>query len=234
VYRREVAGRTLTFGVSGMLLKNGLLMFDRETGTLWSHLRGDAVAGPLRGRRLEVLAGIPRVTWSALRRRAPGARVLSVGGREDVPDGYAAYHADPRRLGVRPPARRDRRLPGKAIVLGVRVRGAAKAYPLDRLGEEGAVNDVLGGLPIVAAWSRSAGASAVYDRRAAGRMLRFHQRLVGGRLRDRATGTAWDLLRGTGLEGPLAEERLRPVPHVTAYWFAWVEHHPDTRLHAGP
>ena len=53
MYRREVEGRELTFGVSGKLFKNALVMYDRETRSLWSHFSGEALSGPMKGRRLE-------------------------------------------------------------------------------------------------------------------------------------------------------------------------------------
>ena len=58
VYERNVAGRMLTFGVSGMLYRDALVMCDRETGTLWSHVDGRARNGPLLG---ETLQPVPAV-----------------------------------------------------------------------------------------------------------------------------------------------------------------------------
>lgn len=41
VFAREIDGRELTFGVSGMLIMNNLVMDDRQTDTLWSQLIGE-------------------------------------------------------------------------------------------------------------------------------------------------------------------------------------------------
>ena len=46
-------GQVLDFGVSGKLIMNALVMFDRETGTLWSHFLSQAISGPLKGTKLE-------------------------------------------------------------------------------------------------------------------------------------------------------------------------------------
>jgi len=40
VYARTVGSRTLTFGVSGMLYRDALVMYDRETESLWSQVHG--------------------------------------------------------------------------------------------------------------------------------------------------------------------------------------------------
>jgi hypothetical protein len=232
VYRRRIDDRVLTFGVSGMLLHNALLMFDRETGTLWSHLTGEAMAGPLKGRRLPALTSIPQVKWRVVQREFPAALVLSVDGAEDAAaDSYAGYRADPQRFGVRPPQRRDERLPGKELVIGARLGATAKAYLTSAIGPDGAVNDTLAGVPVVVARSEAAGASAVYGRELSGKVLEFEPRLVGGMLRDRTTGTTWNLLTGLGQGGPLAGKRLTAVPFVNVYWFAWADYYPDTEIY---
>ena len=53
VYARRVGDRTLTFIVSGKLWRDSLIMIDRETETLWSHVTGEAIHGELKGKRLE-------------------------------------------------------------------------------------------------------------------------------------------------------------------------------------
>jgi hypothetical protein len=58
VYARELAGRTLTFGVSGMLYRDGLVMYDRQTETLWTQVDGKAVRGALTGRQLQIVPAI--------------------------------------------------------------------------------------------------------------------------------------------------------------------------------
>jgi hypothetical protein len=57
---RRVDGRTLTFEeATGRDDGGSRLLRDRETGSLWSWLRGEAVGGPLRGARLEAVAYNP-------------------------------------------------------------------------------------------------------------------------------------------------------------------------------
>jgi len=45
IYARRVGDRTLTFIVSGKLWRDSLIMMDRETRTLWSHVAGEAIHG---------------------------------------------------------------------------------------------------------------------------------------------------------------------------------------------
>ena len=63
MFSRFVEGRSYTFGVSGKLWKNGLVMYDHQTETLWSGVTGEALQGPLTGKRLTILAAVPKVRW---------------------------------------------------------------------------------------------------------------------------------------------------------------------------
>ena len=71
MYSRKVSGKTLSFGVSGKLWKNALIMYDRETSTLWSHLTGEAVHGPLEGEKLTMLTSVPKVRWKDWKSQHP-------------------------------------------------------------------------------------------------------------------------------------------------------------------
>ncbi|MYE13681.1 MAG: DUF3179 domain-containing protein, partial [Gammaproteobacteria bacterium] len=55
-WRRELDDRVLTFAKSELNDAQGnVLLRDKETGSLWSWLRGEAVEGPLKGRKLRQL-----------------------------------------------------------------------------------------------------------------------------------------------------------------------------------
>ena len=64
VYDPVISGRRYDFGVSGLLYKRNLLLFDRQSGSLWSQLLSEAVTGPLAGARLKVLPA-ENTTWDA-------------------------------------------------------------------------------------------------------------------------------------------------------------------------
>ncbi|MEN8161256.1 MAG: DUF3179 domain-containing (seleno)protein, partial [Myxococcota bacterium] len=46
-HRRSVDGRTLDFGVSGLIYNHNFLLYDRETESLWVQFTGEAIAGGL-------------------------------------------------------------------------------------------------------------------------------------------------------------------------------------------
>ncbi len=88
MYAREVQGTVLTFGVSGKLMMNALVMYDRETDSLWSQYLSSAVDGIYAGTDLEVVSA-SLVTWSTWLERHPDTLVLDQGGRRIDPcDSY--------------------------------------------------------------------------------------------------------------------------------------------------
>jgi hypothetical protein len=110
-------------------------------------------------------------------------------------------------------------------VLGLAVGAVPRAYPIGLLDRFEVINDAVPGLPFVVARCALIGVTAVYDRRAGGRVLEFRNSGTLWRdslvLRDRETGTYWSAATGRALYGPLAGERLRPVPAVLARVSAW-------------
>jgi len=229
VYSRVVQGKTLTFGVSGKLWNNALVMYDRETNSLWSHVSGAAIRGPLQGKRLTMLAATPRVTWAAWRRLHPNTLALSVNGRQDVAfDTYADYHADAGRTGLFAVRRPDRRAQPKEMVLGVALGPASKAYRHAFLRKRRLVSDVVGGTPVLVWFDPGSGATAVYARPAAAPEGGF--RLDGDVMIASGAGDRrWQAATGKALgSGP----DLKPLPHTNAYWFGWVAFYPRTTLKA--
>jgi len=247
VFKRVVNGRVLDFGTSGKLYKSDLVMYDRQTDSLWAQMEGRAVVGTFAGTRLRPIPAntLAYEDWKVGR---PAGRVLSRKTgyeRQYGVNPYKSYDA----AGTSPLAftgRVDDRLPPKERVVGVMLGGAARAYPWPFLVRQPVVHDTLGGEPLVVFYrpgalsaldaeeigrSRGVGATAVYRPVVDGRLLTFTA--VGDEFQDRETGTRWHML-GRGLRGPLAGRQLPAVVHVDAFWFAWAAFHPETSVHASP
>jgi hypothetical protein len=67
VFDRRIKGRTIEFGISGLVLDCNLLLYDRgapgHVPSLWSQLGLRAVSGPLAGTRFEPLEGVRIESW---------------------------------------------------------------------------------------------------------------------------------------------------------------------------
>ena len=234
MYARDVGGERLDFGVSGKLVLNALVMFDRQTETLWSQFLGRALEGPLAGTELTPLPAT-LMRWGRWRALHPDTTALDQG--RVVIDAYSNYYLRPD-AGVIGERNRDDRLFPKTLVLGLTLPEGRKAYAHHHLADAPALNDRVGGQPVLVAWDGEARAAAAFDPAVDGRVLAFDAAEPGpdgeARLRDRETGTLWRALTGEALEGELAGRRLERLPAFAVFWFAWSDYFPDTLLHEPP
>ena len=138
--------RALDFGVSGLLYNSDVLLYDRQTESLWSQLLAQAVSGRLKGETLTMLP-LEHTSWGDWVKRYPNTVVLSeeTGYRRDYDlDPYAGYENSEGTYF--PVAHRDPRYHPKEKVLGIEVGGHYKAYPFAELSKtNGVVKDVVEG-----------------------------------------------------------------------------------------
>lgn len=200
VYARALAGRKLTFIVSGKLWRNSLIMQDLETGTLWSHVSGEALEGPLKG---ETLAPLPSVQtrWADWIAAHPESEVLRKSEAVSA-SRYAAYFADPERTGIFRAHYLMDRMPGKAQVLGLVLGPHALAVSDSLLRAEGLVQGELAGEAVT---------------------LRLG---ADGGVRAWRGAWSWDGQAGRLVGEGVAVE----LPVQRAYWFAWSAFYPNTAV----
>lgn len=233
VYARTLLDSQLHFGVSGNILRNGLVMYDEETSSQWSQFTGEAISGSLAGSRLNRLPAV-LTTWDAWYREFPESIVLS---KEASPFGF--YEEDHMsdyyqsgKTGIRAPLHRDKRIVSKEIVVGLTIRDDTAAYPFTVLKELGVLHDTLGGENIVVFYDGEAQCATVFDGKIDGTSISFHRE--GDKIIDDQTGSVWSALSGSALSGPLQGQRLRLLPATTSFWFVWRDYFPVTRLYAIP
>ena len=234
MYARQVEGTLLTFGVSGKLIMNGLVMYDDETDTLWSQVLGEAVRGPLNGTALEVIPST-QTTWATWRELHPDTLVLEKNGGYRS-DPYARYYTN-RDTGILGETNKDRRLYIKEYVVGVSLGQRSKAYPFSVLNDIPVVNDVIGGRPVLVVFDPESATGIVYDRTVSGRPLDFSLLTIGSGpdflIQDEETGSRWRALTGEAIDGELAGASLVQLPSTYVFWFGWTDFHPDTELFSG-
>ena len=247
--RPVVDGEVTTFGTSGKLYRSNLVMYDRATDSYWPQVTGQAVTGPLTGRRLELVPA-QIVSFGDFRAAHPEGKVLSRQTGFDRPYGTNPYPGYDR---TEDPflfqGEVDPRLAPAARVIGVAAGEEAVAFPYDRLrragGRMAAVNEEIGGEPVLVIWkpgtvsaldqetieaSRDVGAAAGFSRRVGDQVLTFEVR--DGDLVDQETETTWNVL-GMAVEGPLAGQELPGVASLDSFWFDWAAFHPDTEIWSG-
>jgi hypothetical protein len=133
VFDRVVGGKSRTFGVSGLLYRSDLLLYDHDSESLWSQISSHAVAGPLTGKRLRLLRA-EMVQWSDWRAKHPATTVLSRDTGHERPYERTPYVGYESSRDVWFPAPIDERYHPKMPTLGVRVPdGPARAYTAEEI-----------------------------------------------------------------------------------------------------
>lgn len=122
----------LQFGVSGLLYNSDLLLYDRNTESLWSQILGQAITGPFKGTKLPLLP-VENTTWKDWRSRYPNGVVLSVGSRNSRYrfNPYPKYDTN-NEIHFPVTYQSDLYHP-KEKIIGLNANGLAKAYPFSEL-----------------------------------------------------------------------------------------------------
>ena len=246
-FERTVEGEVTTFGVSGFLYADNLVMYDRASESLWPQLTGVASVGTRTGVALESIP-VGTVGWEQFREAHPDALVLTreTGferdyGRNPYP-GYDEPGSQPFFPLPGDPDEADDRLGPKTRIVGLGAAADALAITRDLVAEQGVVEVDVDGTPVTVwhlAGQTSAldterladggeiGTVATYDARLDGRTLVF-SRDDDGDISD-GSGSTWNAF-GTAVSGPLAGAQLEAVAHLDTFWFAWVAFQPETAI----
>ena len=145
VFERKIGDTVYDFGVSGLLYQSDVLMYDRQTESLWSQLAMKSVSGINQGKPLKWRSS-DHLTFSALKKKYPNAKVLSTETgsiRNYQANAYSDYFDSSENLFPVPELRSD--FPTKSWVIGVLLDGKAKAYAVDELKEFDEIEDKFGG-----------------------------------------------------------------------------------------
>ena len=240
-YDRRVGERILDFGTSGALWHSALVMYDRQTESLWSHYTGEAVVGHLTGAQLDLIP-VQTVSFEAFLASHPDGQVLSLDTghfRRYGQNPYEFYDSNNRPFLFGGPF--DDRLEPITRVLALRDGDEGAVIPYDALSERRVVPFSFGGRELVAlfepgtasaldrsviAEGRDVGATGVFVATLGGQPLELSVSPDGGFV-DAGTGTVYDILgRPAGGSGAA----LEPVEHLDTFWFAAAAFYPDAEI----
>ena len=207
---------------------NALVMYDRETRTLWSQFLSRAVQGELVGTELETIP-LTLTTWEKWKEVHPDTIALRKGRASSDP--YEGYYVGSS-AGVIGESNRDGRLPTKALVLGIGFDGDPLALPHSELSSQQLVNITHAGDGVVIYFDPATRTALAFGTRVDGQELSFQLVKKNGRewLKDDQTGTLWVPFTGQAIDGELAGSALKRLHAVNAFWFAWSDFYPDTEV----
>ena len=243
-YDRRVGERILDFGTSGALLNSSLVMYDRQTESLWSHYTGEAVVGHLTGAQLDLIP-VQTVSFERFLSSHPDGQVLGLDtghSRRYGQNPYEYYDSNNRPFLFRGPL--DDRLKPITRVLALRDGTDGAVIPYDVLEERRVVPFTFAGMELVALFEpgtasaldralieegRDVGATGVFVRLVGGQTLELSADAGGGFV-DAASGVVYDILgRPSGGSGAA----LEPVEHLDTFWFAAAAFYPDAEIIGG-
>ncbi|MBK9166450.1 MAG: DUF3179 domain-containing protein [Bryobacterales bacterium] len=241
VFDRRVDGNTLEFGVSGMLRNSDMVMYDRQTDSLWQQITGEGIVGEYTGKILRILPS-QMIAFDEFKTAWPKGVVLSreTGfSREYGRNPYRGYEFGSGPIMPVPEARKTSLRPMEKLVV-LKHGNGYRAYPVSRLARSRVVEDRIDGRFVVVFYSpeglsaldaqameksRAAGSVGVFVAEADGRRMRFRRN--GDRIEDKETGSEWSVT-GMAREGALQGARLAPVEHGVYFAFAWLAFEPRT------
>lgn len=239
-------------GVSGLLFKSNLVLFDREDQeSRWSQMAAGAICGPDTGSSLDQVP-VFEMLWTEWLELHPSTFVLDgdqgfdglrdlfdtespyysqnypYGGYEEV-DGFWAEGAMPPIDPRRPPKERVIGLPpsdgdpGIAFPFGA-LTGSANGFEAIEFMYEGRLSVLL--------WSDEAeGGMAFRPETEAGQDVSLVP--TGAGFKDERTGSTWTV-DGRAVSGAMEGERLVPLGRAfVSFWGAWAAFHPGARLWEG-
>jgi hypothetical protein len=242
-FDRRIDGVVHTFGVSGMLRNSDMVMYDRQTDSLWQQLTGDGLVGAHAGKQLRLVSS-QVVPWDSFAKSFPEGKVLSrqTGhGRRYGTTPYGGYEfsnrlmfpvAISRQVDVRPMER----------MLTLTLAGKVRAYTFDSLRRskvtEGKIKDhryVVFYEPTALttmdtrniADSRAVGSVGVFSTELDGERMEFEFR--NGKILDKGSKSTWDIL-GQAVDGPLEGKQLASLEHGVYYAFAVLAFYPNAEL----
>ena len=114
-------------------------------------------------------------------------------------------------------------------LIGVKINGQARAYPLRILNWHEVVNDRIGSRKVVITYCPLCGSGVAFDSEdqfgVSGLLYQSDVLLY-----DRKTESLWSQLTAQAITGPRMGERLKPIPIEHTTWEDWSRRHPETQV----
>ena len=243
VFKRNHQGITYDFGTSGLLRHSDLVMYDRQTESLWQQFTGEAIVGVMTGEQLMMIpSGL--IGFEQFQAAYPAGKILSKEtgysreyGRNPYP-GYDDIRNNP--FLFRDPL--DERLPAMARVVTVSDGKYHNAYPVELLEKLRVIHHQLGNQAVVIfhqdgvssaldttriANGDDVGATGVFVPLVGKQELTFVKERG---FVDEQTGSHWNIV-GQAILGPLKGKQLERLVHADQFWFSWGAFRPDTLIY---
>jgi hypothetical protein len=164
VFAANIADTALQFGVSGLLYNSDVLLYDRNSESLWSQLLGKSISGKLKGVKLPQLPAA-YTTWKDWQQTHPDTLVLSrnTGFNRDYRKSPYSGYENSRKLYFKVSNKAPTDYHPKERVIGLAIDGSFKAYPYSELSknEKAGFTDTVAGQKVKIRWNEDAQSGGV-------------------------------------------------------------------------
>lgn len=199
-YKNQFESVSTNFGTSGKLLNSNLVIYDRQTNSLWPQIYSTAVTGEHRGIEAELFP-VVWTTWEKAKAKYPEAQVLSKDtgvARSYGFDPYGSYLEEDTYYdsgeSFFPLMNEDDRLGPKEVVLGIKVDGVQAAILKSKIEQEKEVRTMVGSTSVIAIWDDELETARAY------------------------------------IDPGSDSTSLQWAPSFDVMWFAWAAYYPETDL----
>lgn len=222
VYSPFINGKKENFRLVGMDHFNAMFE-DQATKSWWRQVTGEAITGPLKGKKLEEIFS-QQMTLSAWLRAYPNSLVLQPDSLFKKQYEHLAGF-DQGILKSSLEKRDSSSWQFKSWIVGVHENGNAKAYDWNELINKKIIHDSMPGLPLVIMLEPDSASFHVWNRELNNLSLRFT--LDSNLLTDLNTKSRWNY-NGICTDGELKGMRLKPVHASQEFWHSWKTFYPNT------
>jgi hypothetical protein len=197
-----------------------------ETGSLWSQVTGECIAGEIEGKTLALFPSALS-TYGEFKKRYPEGKILTRSNKTSEQTPYDWYARDETALGMFGRTDSFTRLKGKDIVFGIRAEGVQVAISKDYLSKSRfAVLEQFNQPVVVVSDSTCNSVTAFSLPNALTDVSGL--KLINSKLTTANREMEWDAVTGKMTSGE--EDDLVPLPITSAFWFAWASFFPKTEL----
>ena len=165
-FSARVQGKTLDFGVSGLLYNSDVLLYDRQTESLWSQIKSQAISGVMAGQQLQRIP-LTHTSWSDWLQTHPDSQVLSdkTGYQRDYSRNPYSGYENSRALYFQVSDQAPSTFHPKERVLGLEFNDQFKAYPLSEIDKAGQplIEDSFAGNIFQIHWNRKNQRASITD-----------------------------------------------------------------------
>jgi hypothetical protein len=230
VWESAIDGKVLHFSLFGINNQN-FIMQDRETKSWWQQVSGEAIHGPMKGKRLK-LVDHDELTFATWKSEDKNTRVLRADPEIAAAGKYADADWEERMKSVPVVINpKGEGLTARSLIIGLKIGSSSKAYPFDLLKKQKLILDSIGGEPVFVVLHADGKSVRAFKRKINGSVHDFFQ--VDGKdfqLTDSQTASQWNF-SGLAISGPLAGQKLEKVHTLKDYWFDWKNYNPQTMIY---